>query len=559
MAADRSGRTTLKSLIAQKRAWHKKFEHQLFKTNLMFYQQNFQGLSGDDLTLWNKNNYTFNLTHAMVGSGIAEIVGNNPRVYARATQPTNKLFEQDVNTVMDQVFAASAMRTVLSLAITDASLKRRGVLKRKVNPKTRMPTVHKVNPERHFFDLSAQTVDQSAYMLEATLVPFRQFMGRVKSGEYDSKNLSRVSGNGYSVPKWMRDASGSDAEAMADMRWITVWEFYDAWEGTVTFYHEESDSTLHRADVDDHPYAMFSLIPNGQNLVGLSDAEMIQPQQLLVNAMMCNWQDTCEAGVPGILADGEIIDGSSVEKAARATPDRITVVNRTKAGANNRRATLSDALFNKPVPQHPEQNEKLIEAAIGHAQQMTGYTPGHRGQFQNVRTAKEVAYVIALNQNRLSSKSGELNDAVSMIASKCWDCIVKYAPNGINLRSRSGTGPDFVTLGDWLAEAEGMTFEMVPFNPIRNNPAVQAEVLLEHRDYFSSDPNWDRRQIAEAIHKGLGLPDATLRSHAEVIAEAQAKADADAAAAATAPAPSPAPAPAPGGPGLPLELAGLMG
>lgn len=545
-----SGRPTLKQLVTSNVAWHKKYERGLMQRNLAYYQQRWHNLFGEELDQWHRENYTFNIIHMMVTSAIAEIVGNNPRAYARAVRPSSKLFEHDATVVMEHVFAVSMMRSTLALAITDAALKRRGALKRRVDPATRMPFIHKVNPERLFFDKGVQVARDSAYWLEATLVPWARFMDRVKSGKYHSPNLSRVASSGYVVPKWMREAVGAQVEDFNGVRYIVVWEFYDAYAGTVIHYHLESDSVLFKGDVSGHPYSMFSLIPNGQNMVGISEAELIMPQQYLVNSQMNLWHDTCDASVSGLIADAGLIDGSSAEKVAAAGPGELTMVNRTAEGRRNRRMTLRDAIIEKPVPQHPEQNKQLLDVVVQHAQQMTGYTPGHRGQFENVRTAREVAFVEARVRNLISHKIGEVQDAVADQATKCWDLIVQYAPNGLNVRSR---GPDggYAALGDWLEQAAGMQFEMVSYNPIRHDPAVQAETILVNKDWFRSSPNYDQRVIDEVVHRGLALPDAALRDHAEVVREAEEKAQAQAAAQTGA-----GGAPGPGGlpPGLPPGL-----
>lgn len=476
-----------------------------------------------------KEQYWFNLTHAHVSSAVSELVGSNPRVYSKARTSGGVAYEANANIIMENIYTDSEMRTVIARRILDAALRRRGVFKVKTSPATRMPRIFGADPARTFYDLTAEKMSDSAYMLECTQVPWSQFAEKVASGEYANGRLGKISQNGYDLPSWVKDAMFEGDRPPKAMRWVNVWEFYDAWNGTVRFYHLETDSVLYEEAVDDHPYAMFSLIPNGTNMTGLSEAEMIRTQQYWVDKGMTHWGDTIEHSVGGLLADGSIVDAASVEAAATADPGAIKVVNRAGGSSNRRRnQRFEDAFMQKPVPQHPEQNEKFLGLVVDHAQQISGFAPGQRGAAVNVRTAQEMAFIQAGLRGLATAKENELSDAIALISSKAWDRVVRFAPNDLEVRSEV-TG-EFVSTGDWLSEAGKMKFRMVPYNPVRHDPAVQAETILANQQWFIDNPNYDKRRLDEVVITGLGLPDHVLRPKAEVEAEAQAAAEAAAAA-----------------------------
>jgi hypothetical protein len=68
-----------------------------------------------------------------------------------------------------------------------------------------------------------------------------------------------------------------------------------------------------------------------------------------------------------------------------------------------------------------------------------------------------------------------------------------------------------------------VAFEMVSHNPIKNNPSVMIETLLQLIPLLQQDPNVDARQLTEEVVKGIGLPAKLLLPEEEVAAAAQAQ------------------------------------
>jgi hypothetical protein len=66
-----------------------------------------------------------------------------------------------------------------------------------------------------------------------------------------------------------------------------------------------------------------------------------------------------------------------------------------------------------------------------------------------------------------------------------------------------------------------MAFEMVSYNPIKTNPSVMIETLLQLIPLLQQDPNINTRQLTEEIVKGIGLPTKLLMPEEEVAAVAE--------------------------------------
>ena len=64
-------------------------------------------------------------------------------------------------------------------------------------------------------------------------------------------------------------------------------------------------------------------------------------------------------------------------------------------------------------------------------------------------------------------------------------------------------------------------FEMVSYNPIKTNPAVMIETLLQLIPLLQQDPNIDARQLSEELIKGLGMPTSLLMPEEDVAEAAQ--------------------------------------
>ena len=61
-----------------------------------------------------------------------------------------------------------------------------------------------------------------------------------------------------------------------------------------------------------------------------------------------------------------------------------------------------------------------------------------------------------------------------------------------------------------------MDFQMVSYNPIRRNPAVLSETLLQALPVLLQDPNVDTRRLIEEMIQGLGLPQNIIMTEKDV-------------------------------------------
>ena len=98
-----------------------------------------------------------------------------------------------------------------------------------------------------------------------------------------------------------------------------------------------------------------------------------------------------------------------------------------------------------------------------------------------------------------------------------------------------------------------VSFSMVSYNPIRQNPSVLAETLLQMIPFLIENPNVDIRRLTEDVVSGLGMPTNILLPEEEVAARVEAEATA-----AQQQARGGAAAPADAAAGIPPELMAML-
>ena len=122
-------------------------------------------------------------------------------------------------------------------------------------------------------------------------------------------------------------------------------------------------------------------------------------------------------------------------------------------------------------------------------------------------------------KNRLATREGHLNDAMEDLAAKCYFLCRKYMRGEKMIRIAGDRKWASVSL-DTIKDVE-VAFEMVSYNPIKTNPSVMIETLLQLIPLLQQDPNIDARRLTEELVKGIGLPTKLLMPEEDVAAVAQ--------------------------------------
>ena len=122
-------------------------------------------------------------------------------------------------------------------------------------------------------------------------------------------------------------------------------------------------------------------------------------------------------------------------------------------------------------------------------------------------------------RTRLATREGHVHDALEDVAAKSFYLCQKYMKKEKMVRiagDRKWTQVDLKSIQDLE-----MGFKMVSYNPIRQNPSVLAETLMQLLPFLSQDPNVDTRRLTEEVLSGLGLPARILMPEEDVAAAQQ--------------------------------------
>jgi len=542
--------TKLTTLIDRHKRFYEQNEKTLFDKARMYYQGNFfrrQGANSDkeaNMFLCSKN-----LIYAIADTAVSALLGPNPQVSAQPRNPISQEAAPAVNGLMEYTFQTNKMRRRAATALIDAVLCKRGIFKTGWSVEEDRPVVKVIDPSSLFFDLTVRDVDDIRYWIEATVVPYTVFKERVASGRYKSDKIDDVRPDRY--PSWILGAAKkSETDMVRDaFEWVTIYEYYDRDKGIVQHYIKQADTVIFEEKIDYIPYSMFSLNQSGVDCLGLSEVQLVLNQQETINDLLTHMKQITYLMVPRILYDSGRISEEDLNKAVEASAGAFVGISPENSEALRTLATL---FYEMPMPQNPVGVEAFVARQEGDAAFISALAEAARGQVTGARTATEMAIIDAQMRTRLATREGHLNTAIEDVAAKCFYLCRKYMKHEKMVRI-AGSERWFPINHETIHDVM-VNFEMVSYNPIRQNPSVLAETLVQLLPFLQQNPHVDVRRLTEEVVSGLGLPNKILMNQMDVAAKAEAEAALQQQLALGG-----AAAPGGGGGGLPPELAALMG
>jgi hypothetical protein len=166
--------------------------------------------------------------------------------------------------------------------------------------------------------------------------------------------------------------------------------------------------------------------------------------------------------------------------------------------------TLATLFYEMPLPDTPIGVKEFVARQEDDAAFISALAEAARGQVTGARTATEMAIIDAQMRTRLATREGHINAALEDVAAKSFYLCKKYMREEKMVRvagNRKWLSVDLNTIKD-----VEVTFDMVSYNPIKQNPNVMAETLLQLLPYLTQNSDIDGRRLTEEIISGLGLP-----------------------------------------------------
>jgi hypothetical protein len=241
---------------------------------------------------------------------------------------------------------------------------------------------------------------------------------------------------------------------------------------------------------------------------------LVLDQQETVNDLLTHWKQITYLMIPRILYDAGRISEEDLNKAVEASTGSFVGIAPENSEALRTLATL---FYEMPMPMAPTGVKEFIMRQEDDAAFVSALAEAARGQVTGARTATEMAIIDAQMRTRLATREGHINDALEDVAAKAFYLSRKYMSEPKMVRVAGGRRWEAVSL-ETIRDVE-MDFEMVSYNPIKQNPSVMAETLMQLIPFFMQNPNVDIRRFTEEVVQGLGLPNKILMPEQDVAME----------------------------------------
>jgi len=445
---------------------------------------------------------SLNMVFAIAETGIAALLGSNPRI--AATPRTKKSIDQAplVADLVNYIWDENNIRHEAALTLTDATLVGRGVFKTTWDATGDVPTTIATDPSTVFFDLAARRPCDIRYWLQVTVLSEPEFKRRVKDKLYTVPSDADVKPTAYPtwlLPSAMDNKEPSQKELRGLEKWYEIWEYYDEDNNRVQHYLPNGDVVLMDEELEYVPFSLWNMNQNGVDCRGLSEVQLILPQQEDINDCLSQMKLITLLSIPKILFDAGAIDGEQIADLVQAATGSFVGVNPTK---NVGGRTLGDLFFEAPmsdIPQNLAAFEEKLEKIVA---VVSALAESARGQVTGARTATEMALIDAQSRTRLGAREGHLAAALEDAAEK-----------SIFLASRYMKKPKLVevTAGDWqeiglkdIRDIE-VKFQLSLYNPTKNNPMVMAEMFNASYPVLAQDEVIDQRLLRQEYLRINGL------------------------------------------------------
>jgi hypothetical protein len=518
----------LSSLIDRHMRYYDSYEKKSFDKARRYYRGEFwadnPGESDSAFSATNLNMMcSKNLIYAIADTAVSSLLGPNPQVAATARNPRSQSAAPAVSGLLEFIFDENKMRRRAATALIDAVLCKRGIFKTGWDRQRDVPVIKVVDPSALFFDLTVRDVDDIRYWLEATVLPYAEFKRRVDKGIYNVKDMSRVTPDRY--PSWML---GSKDKSLAGgvrdfFQWVTIWEYYDRETNKVKHYLRSEDEVVFESEIDYIPYSMFSLNQSGVDCLGLSEVQLVLTQQETVNDLLTHMKQIVYLMVPRILYDSGRISEEDLNKAVTASTGAFVGINPENSEALRSLGTL---FYEMPMPQNPIGVQEFTARSESDAAFISALAEAARGQVTGARTATEMAIIDSQMRTRLATREGHVHAALEDVGEKAFYLCRKYMKQEKMVRVSGNRKWETVSF-DSLQDVD-VSFSMVGYNPVQQNPAVLTETLLQMIPFLSQNENIDIRRLTEEVVEGLGLSQALLMPEEEALLKGQAEAAAEA-------------------------------
>ena len=505
-----------------------------------------------------------NYPYAFIDTMVSSIVPPNPQVTVLPRDPERANYAIYREALINDVFHKNGLSRLLWRLSTYASVCGRGIMKAVWRFQNQRVEYRVIDPRFIWFDPSAEKWEDIRYLIEVTALTKAEFEARAKAPldpkkkrgkkRYDPEVVKRAEFGSY--PAWLKPALKDAREINSEVfDWVIVYEVYDFTSGTYGHYLEDTPEPLFKGDLPyrfvKNPYTMLTFNDNLQSLEGISDIQIIDRQQQMLNELDTLELRHAQASIPVTLFHAGMVDNPTAFAnnlmEATSPGDAVAVHGRPGIGIN-------DIITHTPTATLVPSFDKMRQRIIQSIEFALGLPQYSRGVVGVADVATEVALadqaIRTRNGRRLQSLEYVIERLAKATAGLYEEFLSPKSTLPVRLTGQQGAlevtretlgarSPGDARNNTLTADPLDYDYEVIPFSPTENSKTIQLKNLSQVLELYMQSPDVDKRALIEEINSLLNINQNLLRDQEEVEAEQQAMAQAQMAEEGGGPAPSP--------------------
>ena len=512
---------------------------------LRYYRSEYWGENTDTRDVFSDSEVAVetNYPYSFVDSMVSSIVPPNPQVTVVARNSEKKEFARYREALVNDTLKRERAAQLLWRLSTYTSVYGRAFLKGVWRFSRQRTEFRVIDPRFIFFDLSAERWEDVRYTIEVTTLTREEFNRRAKAPfnpskprgkrRYNAELAKRASFGHY--PAWLKPALKKSRDISSEaFEWITVYEVYD-FVGKKYFHYLEDETeplfedTLPYRFVE-NPYSLLTFNDNMQSLEGISDVQLIDRQQQMLNELDTLELRHAQSSIPVTLFQAGLVDnpGAFINDLLDATSPGDAVAIHAKPGIG-----VGDIIANTPTTQLSPSFDTMRETITKNIEFTLGLPQFQRGVVGVADVATEVALAETAVRTRNGRRLQALQDIIEWMSRVTVGLYEEFLPSNSQLpirltgrrealtvtrRSLSARNPAEVTDSTRIADPLDYDYDVTPYSPTENSRTIQLRNLAQVLDLLSSSVDVDKRRLVQTIIDLLNLDPDLLISEEEKMA-----------------------------------------
>jgi hypothetical protein len=516
---------------------------------LRYYRSEYWGENKDvrsvleDSDVAMESNYPYSYVDSMVSS----IVPPNPQVTVSARNRQRKDAAQYREALINDTLKRIRASQLLWRLCTYASVYGRAVIKGVWRFSRKRSEFRIIDPRFIFFDLSAERWEDIRYLIEVTTMTREEFKRKAKTPRdpnkprgkrrYDPEVAKKASFGSY--PSWLKPALKKSRDISSEaFDWVTVYEVYDFVGRKYHHYLADEEKPLFTDKLPyrfvRNPYRLLTFNDNMQSLEGISDIQLIDRQQQMLNELDTLELRHAQSSIPVTLFQAGLVDnpGAFIKDLLEATSPGDAVAIHAKPGIG-----VGDIIANTPTTQLSPSFDKMRERITKTIEFTLGLPQFQRGVVGVADVATEVALAETAVRTRNGRRLQAVQDVIEWMSRITVGLYEEFLEGNSSLpvrltgrqesilvtrRSFGARDPGTVQDGSMLEDPLDYDYDVVPYSPTENSRTIQLRNLAQVLDLLSASADVDKRRLVLTVVELLNLDPDLLISMEEKQAQEQA-------------------------------------